>query len=153
TCSSIPLPHQYAILRGERVIRGERERMRLRERFQRSIIADAHVRVAGLERFVERSIRLARELSIAIERAVQAKHASGTQHTPYSLEHLLDFGPAHDVRGVRTENVVDALDGPDLLVHIQLKRTANVRQLRLVEPGFDPRVILGSIRSNPLQVG
>src|SRR5690606_34526216 len=63
TCSSIPLPHQYAILRGERVIRGERERMRLRERFQRSIIADAHVRVAGLERFVERSIRLARELS------------------------------------------------------------------------------------------
>ena len=73
----------------------------------------------ALQRLVEGTIRIAGELTVAIERTVQAEHALRAQRRADACEHRLHFRPAHDVRRVRAEDIVHVADGPGRIEHVQ----------------------------------
>ena len=74
------------------------------------------------------------------------------QHARDAGEHQLHFRPAHDVRRVRAEDVVDCLDRPLAVAHVELQRRAQVRQRRFAHPQADAGEIRLAVRRLPLQM-
>lgn len=97
-------------------------------------VANAAMRYGGAQRAVERFVAVAGETAVDIERAVDREHAAGGEHAADAVEQGLDFGPAHDVQGVRAEHGVTALQGPWLLRDVQ----AQIQQVLELNNQFYP---------------
>src|SRR4051812_37651629 len=92
-CGSLLLPDQHTVASRHGIVCRVDEFTAARERYHRLIVSNAHRRIARAQRFVELTIRFAREFSIAVEWSVEKEEPTTSQDSTDAREHVRDGLP------------------------------------------------------------
>src|SRR5690606_28961146 len=109
-------------------------------------------RIPRSQPLVESGIALADMMPAFAEGSVERKAPARRQPPAELLEHGADRRPAHDVRGVGAEGMVELKVRPRPL-HVQHDGRAHVSKLRLLQPSRDAGEVLRQVARLPDQLG